>query len=52
MLCFPRLLQSEPLTHGRSLLTLASAAGDIQTLKDRSGSVSVVSESWYAQGFV
>ena len=29
--------------HGRPLLTLASAAGDIQTLKDRSGSVSAVS---------
>ena len=45
MLCFPHLLLSEPLTHGRPLLTLVSAAGDIQTLKDRSGSVSVVSLS-------
>ena len=44
MLCFPHLLQSEPLTHSRPLLTLSSA-GDILTLRDRSASVSMVSLS-------
>ena len=41
MLHDPGLLQPEPLSNGRSLLTYASG-GDTQTLKGRSGSVSVL----------
>ena len=41
-----------PCPHGRPLLTCAST-GDTQTLKRRSGSISVgVSESWWNQDFV